>query len=201
MESKNFQARKNTLEYDDVMNVQREVIYKQRRQVLDGENMGQFIRSMISRWIESSLQGHLGESKHLTAESYQQATEPFRGLFFPADQFQYTDEELAKKPIQALIDEIDQAALAVYDAKEASLGEELMRELERVMMLRVVDEYWMDHIDAMEELKKGIQLRAYAQTNPVDAYKKEGFEMFEAMIQAIQEETIRVRNAGIPKPD
>ena len=191
VESKNFQARKNTLEYDDVMNVQREVIYKQRRQVLDGENMGEFIRGMIGRWIESSLQGHLGENKHLTAESYQMATEPFRGLFFPAEQFQYTDEELAKKSIKDLTEELDQAALGVYNAKEEALGEELMRELERVMMLRVVDEYWMDHIDAMEELKKGIQLRAYAQTNPVDAYKKEGFEMFEAMIQAIQEETIR----------
>ena len=191
VESKNFQARKNTLEYDDVMNVQREVIYKQRRQVLDGENMGEFIRGMIGRWIENSLQGHLGESKHLSAEAYQMATEPFRGLFFPAEQFQYTDEELSKKSIKELTEELNQAALGVYNAKEEALGEELMRELERVMMLRVVDEYWMDHIDAMEELKKGIQLRAYAQTNPVDAYKKEGFEMFEAMIQAIQEETIR----------
>ena len=191
VESKNFQARKNTLEYDDVMNVQREVIYKQRRQVLDGENMGQFIRNMIHRWIDTSIHGHLGENKHLSAESYQLATEPFRGLFFPPDQFQYTDEDLAKQSPDALVEELDQAALAVYDAKEAALGDELMRELERVMMLRVVDEYWMDHIDAMEELKKGIQLRAYAQTNPVDAYKKEGFEMFEAMIQAIKEETIR----------
>ena len=191
VESKNFQARKNTLEYDDVMNVQREVIYKQRRQVLDGENMGQFIRNMIHRWIDTSIHGHLGENKHLSAESYQLATEPFRGLFFHPDQFQYTDEDLAKQSPDALVEELDQAALAVYDAKEAALGDELMRELERVMMLRVVDEYWMDHIDAMEELKKGIQLRAYAQTNPVDAYKKEGFEMFEAMIQAIQEETIR----------
>ena len=191
VESKNFQARKNTLEYDDVMNVQREVIYKQRRQVLDGENMGQFIRNMIHRWIDTSIHGHLGENKHLSAESYQLATEPFRGLFFPPDQFQYTDEDLAKQSPDALVEELDQAALAVYDAKEAALGDELMRELERVMMLRVVDEYWMDHIDAMEELKKGIQLRAYAQTNPVDSYKKEGFEMFEAMIQAIQEETIR----------
>ena len=191
VESKNFQARKNTLEYDDVMNVQREVIYKQRRQVLDGENMGQFIRNMIHRWIDTSIHGHLGENKHLSAESYQLATEPFRGLFFPPDQFQYTDEDLAKQSPDALVEELNQAALAVYDAKEAALGDELMRELERVMMLRVVDEYWMDHIDAMEELKKGIQLRAYAQTNPVDAYKKEGFEMFEAMVQAIQEETIR----------
>ena len=191
VESKNFQARKNTLEYDDVMNVQREIIYKQRRQVLDGENMGPLIRNMIHRWIEESVHGHLGEHKHLTAEGWQMASEPFRGLFFPAEQFQFTDEELASKSPDALVEQLNETALAVYNAKEESLGEELMRELERVMMLRVVDEYWMDHIDAMEELKKGIQLRAYAQTNPVDAYKKEGFEMFEAMVQAIQEETIR----------
>ena len=186
VESKNFQARKNTLEYDDVMNVQRNVIYDQRRQVLDGQNMGPFIRNMIHRWIEGSILGHLGEHKHLDEESFDMATEPFRGLFFAPNDVQYQDMDP-----NALISGIEEKALAVYDAKEKELGEELMRELERVMMLRVVDEYWMDHIDAMEELKKGIQLRAYAQTNPVDAYKKEGFEMFEGMIQAIQEETVR----------
>ena len=186
VESKNFQARKNTLEYDDVMNVQRNVIYDQRRQVLDGQNMGPFIKNMIHKWIESSILGHLGENKHLDEESFQMATEPFRGLFFAPNDEPYRDADP-----KALIGEIEDKALAVYNAKETELGEELMRELERVMMLRVVDEYWMDHIDAMEELKKGIQLRAYAQTNPVDAYKKEGFEMFEGMIQAIQEETIR----------
>ena len=175
VESKNFQARKNTLEYDDVMNVQRGVIYKQRRQVLDGEIMGDFIRGMIHRWIEDSIRGHLGENKHLTAESWQLASEPYRGLFFRTDAFQFTDEELAAKSVDDLIQEVNDSALALYNAKQENLGDELMHELERVMMLRVVDEYWMDHIDAMEELKKGIQLRAYAQTNPVDAYKKEGF--------------------------
>ena len=191
VESKNFQARKNTLEYDDVMNVQRGVIYKQRRPVLDGEIMGDFIRGMIHRWIEDSVRGHLGENKHLTAESWQLASEPYRGLFFRTDAFQFTDEELAAKSVDDLIQEVNDSALALYNAKQENLGDELMHELERVMMLRVVDEYWMDHIDAMEELKKGIQLRAYAQTNPVDAYKKEGFEMFEGMIEAIQQETIR----------
>ena len=191
VESKNFQARKNTLEYDDVMNVQRGVIYKQRRQVLDGEIMGDFIRGMIHRWIEDSIRGHLGENKHLTAESWQLASEPYRGLFFRTDAFQFTDEELAAKSVDDLIQVVNDSALALYNAKQENLGDELMHELERVMMLRVVDEYWMDHIDAMEELKKGIQLRAYAQTNPVDAYKKEGFEMFEGMIEAIQQETIR----------
>ncbi|MBR5534683.1 MAG: preprotein translocase subunit SecA, partial [Ruminiclostridium sp.] len=191
VESKHYQARKNTLEYDNVMNVQREIIYKQRRQVLDGENMGDFIRGLIRRWVEDSIQGHQGESKHMDAESWTMATEPFRGLFFASDRFRFTDEELKGYTTEALIDLVETEALAVYNAKEESLGEELMRELERVMMLRTVDEYWMDHIDAMQELKQGVGLRAYAQTNPVDAYKQEGFEMFEGMIQAIQEETIR----------
>ncbi|MBR3753140.1 MAG: preprotein translocase subunit SecA [Ruminiclostridium sp.] len=191
VESKHYQARKNTLEFDNVMNVQRGIIYKQRRQVLDGENMGEFIRGLIHRWVEESIQGHQGENKHMDAESWMLATEPFRGLFFAPDQFRFTDEDLKGYKTQDLIDLVEKEALAVYDAKEEALGEELMRELERVMMLRTVDEFWMDHIDAMDELKRGVGLRAYAQTNPVDAFKKEGFEMFEGMIQAIQEETIR----------
>ena len=191
VESKNFQARKNTLEYDDVMNVQRNVIYKERRQVLDGVDLSEKIRAMMRRWIEESIKGHLGEHHHMDAESWQMATEPFRGLFFEPTEMQFTDEELAGYKPEQLIDMIDELALARYDAKQASLGDELMRELERVMMLRTVDEYWMDDIDAMEELKRGIQLRAYAQTNPVNEYKKEGFAMFEGMIAAIQEETIR----------
>ena len=191
VESKNFQARKSTLEYDDVMNVQRKIIYDQRRQVLDGENMAQFIRGLLDRWVEDALRGHLGETSHMDAETWAQATAPFRGLFFAPNEFQLSDEELEKAKIEDLIQQIETKALATYDAKEASLGDELMRELELVMMRRTVDEYWMCHIDAMQELKKGIVLRAYAQTNPVDAYKKEGFEMFEGMIQAIQEETIR----------
>ena len=191
VESKNFQARKNTLEYDDVMNVQRGVIYKQRRQVLDGEIMGDFIRGMIHRWIEDSIRGHLGENKHLTAESWQLASEPYRGLFFRTDAFQFTDEELAAKSVDDLIQEVNDSALALYNAKQENLGDELMHELERVMMLRVVDEYWMDNIDAMEDLKQGIRLRAYGQTDPVVAYKREGFAMFDGMINAIREETVR----------
>ena len=110
VESKNFQARKNTLEYDDVMNVQRNIIYKQRRQVLDGENMAQFIRSLIHRWVEESIRGHQGESKHMDAESWQQATAPFRGLFFAPTEFQFSDEELAKKKVEDLIEELETVA-------------------------------------------------------------------------------------------
>ena len=146
------------LEYDDVMNIQREVIYKQRRQVLDGEDLRQIIRNMIHRWIDTSVHGHLGEHKHLDAESYQLAAEPFRGYSFPPDAVPDTPTKTwPSRAADALVEELDQAALAVYDAKEAALGAALMRELERVMMLRVVDEYWMDHIDAMDELRKGIR--------------------------------------------
>ena len=191
VESKNFQQRKNVLEYDDVMNTQREVIYKQRRQVLDGEDMKASMENMIRTTIHNAIRGHMGEQKHMDAESFREALAPFRGVFLLPDELKLTDEELQKYGFEELCSLVEERAFDIYQKKEQALGSSLMRELERVMMLRVVDEYWMDHIDAMEELKKGIQLRAYAQTNPVDAYKKEGFEMFEAMVQAIQEETIR----------
>ena len=129
----------------------------------------------------------MGEGKQL--KRYQAKVDKINAL---EPEFQaLSDEELAAKSTDALITELSDTALAVYNAKEASLGEELMRELERVMMLRVVDEYWMDHIDAMDDLKQGIRLRAYGQEDPVVAYKREGYEMFENMIGAIQAETVR----------
>jgi len=191
VESKNFQARKNVLEYDDVMNTQREVIYKQRRQVLDGEDLKSSVETMLRNSIQSAVQGHLGERGCLDAESWHAATEPFRGVFLAPNELVYTDGELEKKSAQELTDELEERAFDRYAKKEAELGSPLMRELERVMMLRVVDEYWMDHIDAMDELRKGIGLRAYGQSNPVVEYKREGYDMFESMIAAIQEETVR----------
>ena len=112
-------------------------------------------------------------------------------MFLRPDEFKFTDEELQQYDAQALTDLLQERASDIYARKEAELGEPLMRELERVMMLRVVDEYWMDNIDAMQELRQGIGLRAYGQNDPVVAYKKEGYEMFESMIAAIQAETIR----------
>ena len=135
--------------------------------------------------------GHTGEHEHLDAEGWRAATEHFRGVFLAPDEMLYTDEELAGMSSEELIEKLQERASAIYDAKEQELGEVLMRELERVVMLRVVDEYWMDHIDAMQDLRQGIRLRAYAQTNPVDAYKAESLHMFEEMISAIQEETVR----------
>ncbi len=191
VESRNFQSRKSTLEYDDVMNTQRQVIYKQRRQVLDGEDLQQSIRKMLDNAIENAVNGHMGEHDHLTADGWKEATAHFRGVFLAPNDLNYSDEELAGLTAEELKAQLTQKATALYEAKEQALGSPLMRELERVMMLRVVDEYWMDHIDAMQELRQGIGLRAYGQSNPVIEYKREGYDMFEEMVAAIQEETVR----------
>ena len=191
MESRNFQTRKNVLQYDDVMNTQREIIYKQRRQVLDGEDLQASIQNMLHTMVENAIQGHMGEQNHMTAEDFQQAVSHFRTMFLPAGELMLTDEELAQYDAEGLVQLVLDRATAAYQAKEQEFGSPIMRELERVIMLRVVDEYWMDQIDAMNDLKQGIGLRAYAQTDPVVAYKKEGYEMFENMVAAIQEETLR----------
>ncbi len=191
VESKNFQARKSVLEYDDVMNTQRKVIYEQRRQVLDGEDLDKSIQSMIRSVITSALTGHMGEQKSLDAEAWEAAVHPFRGVFLLPDEFRYTDEELADLSMEELTEQVCRRAYEVYAKKEEAYTSPVMRELERVVMLRVVDEYWMDHIDAMQELRRGIGLRAYGQSNPVVEYKREGYEMFESMVAAIQEETVR----------
>ena len=191
VESRNFQTRKNVLQYDDVMNTQRKVIYEQRRKVLDGENLKESVQTMLSTVISTEVQAHMGELKHMDAENWREGCAQFRGLFLRPDEFKFTDEELQQYDAQALTDLLQERASDIYARKEAELGEPLMRELERVMMLRVVDEYWMDNIDAMQELRQGIGLRAYGQNDPVVAYKKEGYEMFESMIAAIQAETIR----------
>ena len=191
VESRNFQTRKNVLQYDDVMNTQREVIYKQRRQVLDGEDLQASIQNMIHSMVDNAIQGHMGEQKHMDAESFREATALFHTMFLKPGELALTDDELQKYNEQQLVELVENRAKEAYAAKEQEIGSPLMRELERVLMLRVVDEYWMDQIDAMNDLKQGIGLRAYAQTDPVVAYKKEGYEMFEQMVAAIQEETLR----------
>lgn len=191
VESRNFQARKDVLDYDDVMNTQREVIYKERRKVLSGENMREVIMNMVDGVITRALQGVAGEQNAITNAEFQEAVAPFRGVFLTSEELIFTDEELAKKSVEELTSLVKERAVDIYNQKEAILGEPLMRELERVMLLRVVDEYWMDHIDAMDDLKQGIRLRAYGQEDPVVAYKRESFEIFELMIAAIQEETVR----------
>ena len=191
VESRNFQTRKNVLQYDDVMNTQREVIYKERRKVLDGEDLQESIQNMLHNTVENAIRGHMGEQKHMSAESFREATALFHTMFLQPGELALTDEQLQQYNEQQLVELVENRAKEVYAAKEKEIGSPLMRELERVLMLRVVDEYWMDQIDAMNDLKQGIGLRAYAQTDPVVAYKKEGYEMFEQMVAAIQEETLR----------
>ncbi len=191
VESRNFQARKDVLDYDDVMNTQREVIYKERRKVLSGENMREYIMNMVDGVITRAIAGIAGEQNAITNAEFQEAVAPFRGVFLTSEELVFTDEEIAKKSVEELTALVKERAVDIYNQKEAILGEPLMRELERVMLLRVVDEYWMDHIDAMDDLKQGIRLRAYGQEDPVVAYKRESFEIFELMIAAIQEETVR----------
>ena len=182
VESRNFRARKNVLEYDDVMNTQREVIYAQRKKVLDGEDLRANILSMLHETIDSACAEAFGQG-----EGAAEAVAKFDGIYFPKGTYEIPGNADAKSLSESLYN----FALAQYEKKEAAYGAPIMRELERVVMLRVVDEYWMDNIDAMEDLKQGIGLRAYGQHDPVIAYKEEGYEMFQAMITAIREETVR----------
>ncbi|MDD4715168.1 MAG: preprotein translocase subunit SecA [Oscillospiraceae bacterium] len=191
VESKNFQIRKTVLEYDDVLNVQRKVIYEQRRQVLDGEDLKASIENMIAGVLSNAVHSSFGERKHLTAEDWNAVKAPFVDMFLGKGEMEYTMEELAEHTEHDLEEDLLQRAMEVYNKKEESLGVPLMRELERVVTLRVVDEYWMDHIDAMQELRQGIGLRAYGQTDPVVEYKREGYDMFQQMIDAIRNETVR----------
>ena len=191
VESRNFQTRKSVLQYDDVMNVQRGIIYKQRKQVLDGEDLESAIQAMLHSMVEKAISGHFGEQKHMDAESFQEAIAHFRTMFLQPGDLRLSDEDLAQYDMESLVSLVQEKAASAYQRKEQEIGTPIMRELERVIMLRVVDEYWMDHIDAMDELRQGIGLRAYGQVDPVVAYKEEGYDMFEEMVAAIQEETIR----------
>ncbi len=188
VESRNFQVRKNTLEYDDVMNVQRKLIYEQRYKVLDGEDIKQSIAGMIHDFISDNVGNIDPESPEALAETLL----PFEKLFLAKGRVQFEKGMKAS----ALAERLEAIAHEVYEAKEKALGTmpdglPVMRELERVIMLRVVDEYWMEHIDAMSELRRGIGLRGYGNIKPIDAYKQEGLDMFETMISGIREEVVR----------
>ena len=191
VESRNFQARKSVLEYDDVMNKQREIIYGQRRQVLEGMDVKDVIMNMMNTSITHLVQNAFSGVHHLDMTSCQELLRQVEGLYFPKYAVRFTQEQLDTMDAQAVIDAFTQAAAAYYQQKEDEFTPPVMREVERVVLLRVVDEYWMEHIDAMSDLRQGIRLRAYAQTDPTIAYKKESLEMFEEMIAAIQDETVR----------
>ena len=192
VESRNFRARKSVLEYDDVMNTQREVIYAQRQKVLDGEDLRENMMQMLRSLVESNVSTALSDSGGVTDEAgLSHLAAAMEGIYFARGTLAGRKEQLVGKNTQELSDAVYEIAENTYAAKERAYTPQIMRELERVVMLRVVDEYWMDNIDAMDDLKQGIGLRAYGQHDPVVAYKEEGFQMFEAMIQAIKEETIR----------
>ncbi|MCI8941746.1 MAG: preprotein translocase subunit SecA [Oscillospiraceae bacterium] len=199
VESRNFQSRKSTLEYDDVMNKQREIIYGQRKNVLDGTDLQKDISGFIGNIISETVHNAFGESKSIDQEGYRAMMGALEGSFFPKYAVKFSPEEIEKTSAETFIEAFTAKALETYAAKEADInrareanpGIPDMRELERVVMLRVVDEYWMEHIDAMQDLRQGIRLQAYAQSNPVDAYKRESLHMFEEMVAAIQEETVR----------
>ena len=191
VESQHFQTRKTVLQYDDVMNTQREVIYKQRRQVLDGEDLHISIQTMLTNMITAAVDGHMGEQPNMAPEAFDEATALFRTIFLMPQDFIEIRAKLGEYTANDLIELLVEKAQNLYRLREEEITAPYMRELERVIMLRVVDEYWMENIDAMTELRQGITLRAYGQTDPVVAYKKEGYEMFEEMISSIQTETLR----------
>ena len=191
VESRHFQSRKSVLEYDNVMNTQRQVIYTQRGQVLDGEDLQKTITSMMSSVAASHVAAAFGEQTHIDREAFTVLCAGLENVCFPKGAFALTDEELASMDAQAMTEALLALMQRIYAAKEAALTAPVLREVERIVTLRVVDEYWMDHLDAMTDLRQGIGLRSYGQMDPVIEYKREGFEMFEAMIESIREEIVR----------
>ena len=189
VESRNFQYRKSTLEYDDVMNKQREIIYGQRKQVLDGMDIKPTILNMLRSSIESQVAFAFGEHDKTDDEHRADALKSCEGTYFPRGAV--AGSSLAGLSAEDLTERFYAAAESYYEAKENAVTSPIMRELERVVLLRVVDEYWMDHIDAMSELRQAIRLQSYGNNKPIDVYKQESLTMFEDMIAAIQGDTVR----------
>ena len=186
VEGKNFSIRKHVLQYDDVMNTQRGIIYKQRKQVLDGENIHENILHMINSVAEETIQEYVGNGEEVNKEGLLQEIKTI---------FNVNDlESLSKKhlDVQEITDELKEKALQNYDKKAEEIGQNEIGEVERVVMLKVVDQKWMDHIDAMDELKDGIGLRAYGQKDPVVQYRIEGFDMFDKMVNDIKHDVVKI---------
>ena len=181
VEGRHFSIRKHVLQYDDVMNTQREIIYKQRKEVLDGENLKDQIQKMMHSVVEEVV------TTHETEEGVDK-----EGLRTEAKAILNIELEDINNNPQELIEEVSNKVIESYDAKEKEIGEKELRELERVVMLKVVDQKWMDHIDSMDELKDGIGLRAYGQKDPVALYKIEGFDMFEQMTNDIKIDVVKI---------
>ena len=186
VEGRNFSIRKNVLKYDDVMNAQREIIYKQRRQVLDGENIKENILHMIESLAEEIVLTYFGTENEINVEALDMDIRNTFGI----DMADFIKEHSNNS--KAIIEKLQETALANYEEKEKDIGDQQLRELERVVMLKVVDQKWMDHIDAMEELKNGIGLRAYGQQDPVVKYRIEGMDMFDEMVLDIKHDVVKL---------
>jgi len=191
VEGRHFQSRKSVLEYDDVMNRQRELIYGQRMQVLNGSDVQDQIIAMIKDYVATTV-GQQSGGDTLDRLHAQQVAAQFTKVFIDPLEVPSLVAKLNGMGRETAAEELTARALKFYDAKEQALGPVIMRELERVVLLRTVDRYWMDHIDAMQELRQGIGLNAYANVNPVDEYKRQGFDMFEGMIGDVRIETARM---------
>lgn len=192
VESRNFAIRKSVLEYDDVMNKQREIIYGQRLKVLEGGDVKQNILSMIDETIANTVHAACGEKNYVEKEQLETVAKKFFGVFVMPGELSFTKDEFEDLTPDILRNRLIDLAHAAYEKKEDEVTAPIMRELERVILLRNVDEKWMEHIDAMQELRNGIGLRAYGQHDPVVEYKREGFEMFDEMINTIREDTVRM---------
>lgn len=194
VEARNFEIRKNVLQYDDVMNKQREIIYTQRDQVLNGDDLRSTIMKMIEQTIEATASTYLPEDYTKETWNFEGLKEFYKGWLISEDDedFKLTEEELQDTEKEYVVNKLTEKAKAIYEENEKLLPPELMREAERVYLLKTVDRYWMDHIDAMEQLKQGIRLRAFAQHDPVVEYRFEGFDMFDEMIANIRQDTIKL---------
>lgn len=192
VEGRNFGIRKNVLNYDDVMNSQREIIYKQRSQVLEGDDIHADIIKMIKDFIVNTVNVYIVEEDVHDNWNLDGLRDFLMGLFTTEEDFRYDPVELDRVTKQEIIDELTERALKKYEQREKELTPKILREVERVVLLKVVDTKWMNHIDDMEELKRGIGLRAYGNKNPVVEYRIEGFDMFDEMIASICEETVRM---------
>lgn len=192
VEGRNFGIRKNVLQYDDVMNKQREVIYAQRRKVLDGESIKDSFLKMFEGIADDIVHLYCSESPHPDYWDWASIRAYAEGAYVPVGTLNYSKDDLEGLTKEDLKEKILELITKRYEDKEAELGSELMRELERVILLRIVDQKWMDHIDAMDQLKHGIHLRSYGQRDPVIEYKFEGFDMFEEMNKNIQFDAVKV---------
>ncbi len=191
VEGRNFGIRKSVLRFDDVMNKQREIIYKQRSQVLNGEDISAVIKKMMTDLVDKAVESHIGTTEKKSDWDIAGLHDMFKNWAMPATDLVYTDEQLQAITKEDIANTIKGRMEQMYNHREKVFGSQLMREIERIAMLRSVDSLWMDHIDAMEELKKGIYLRSYGQKDPVVEYTHEGFDMFDQMIESIKENTVK----------